>query len=207
MLAKSNRLTSKSGETGSFYLTAYRALKESKNVEAAHEWIRQQIPDEAVLEMMAVAFQAGDYDLMAEIAAPRVVARKNDEVETYESMALTALHVPTSDPRWAPILEHLRTSPVNADSLTYVTRYLANLIDEATFLKNEARSPDWRISVFYIVGLKKAAGGDYDRAVPFLLAACEYRFGHPPQAWAETMLRRWSLANASWEEIKKRRLL
>jgi len=206
MLATSRRPDAHDPAAATFHLTAFRALKQAKTAAAAHQWLREHIPDEAVIEVLTVAYQQGEYDVIAELASPRVVQRKNDEIELFLAAALVALHAPSDDPRWTPIVESLKGRPDPPDSLRPITRYLAGLIDDRTF-QMHATNGDWRCNVHYFTGAKLAASGEYDRALPHLLAAAEWKIPYPPQAWAASLLTRWISANAKWDDVKKRRIL
>jgi len=111
MLAASRRPTAHDPLAAGFQLTAFEALKEAKNAAAAHQWLREHVPDDAVLEVVSVAYQWGQYDLIAELIAPRVVQRKNEELEVYLAAALLAQHVSRDDPRWTTLIDSIRQRP------------------------------------------------------------------------------------------------
>src|SRR5439155_4942504 len=111
MLAASRRPTAHDPLAAGFQLTAFEALKEAKNAAAAHQWLREHVPDDAVLEVVSVAYQWGQYDLIAELIAPRVVQRKNEELEVYLAAALLAQHVSGDDPRWTTLIDSIRQRP------------------------------------------------------------------------------------------------
>jgi hypothetical protein len=206
VLAASRRPTAHDPFAAHVQLTAYDALKASKNPAAAHAWLHEHIPDDAVLEVVSIAFQRGDYDLIAELISPRVVERKNEELEVYLAAALLAEHVPQSDPRWVTLIDTIKQRPDAPESLPRISRYLVGLTDERTF-QTYATNANWRCNVYYFIAFKSASSGDYDRALPFALAAAVGPASFNPQAWAMSLLDRWTVARLRWDDVKKQQVM
>jgi hypothetical protein len=156
--------------------------------------------------MASIAYQWGQYEMVAEVALPRVVALKNVELQLYLAASLIHLRVPSKDIRWKVVRDEAATTPNQPDSVLVITKYLAGLVNERTFL-SQATRPDWRCSVEYFVALKKSSMGDYEGALPLILAAAQGPKGLPPQAWAVMLLDRWSSANARWDQVKARQVI
>lgn len=197
--------TAHDSDAASHLILAFRALKAASGAPAAHVWLRAHVPDSVVLALVGTAYGSGEYDLVSEVAAPRVVARKEIELESYLASALTQMRVPHEDPRWIALTAATRAEPDRPGSLLPVNRYLANLIDERVFMA-AAKDAEWRSTVAYFVGLRAAEAGDYDRALPLLLMAAQGPKGHPPTICAASLLYKWDSVHATWDEVKKQRV-
>ena len=68
-------------------------------------------------------------------------------------------------------------------------------------------SPEGMTTVAYFIGLKAASRGDYDKALPWMLAAADGDPMYPPRAWALETLSRWNAAKMTWKEIAAAGLL
>ena len=79
-------------------------------------------------------------------------------------------------------------------------------MDEEAFLR-WPYEPAGKTTVAYFIGLKAASRGDYDKALPWLLAAADGEPMNPPRAWAIETLARWSRAKMTWKEIAASGLL
>jgi tetratricopeptide (TPR) repeat protein len=184
----------------------WRAVKAIDGAEAAAEWIRAKVPDSAALYVVSSAYQDGENDLVLAWATPRPDPAKSIEMLAFMAAAITHARVPESDPRRVALVETVRARGEQPRSLLPVAQYLLGMMDEAAFMK-WPYEPEGRAVAAYFVGLKAAAGGDYDKALPWLIAASAGAPTNPPRAWALETLSRWNNARMSWSEIRRAGIL
>jgi tetratricopeptide (TPR) repeat protein len=205
-LSDANPVTPHNGDAAGHLILAFHALGKWKGSAAAHEWIRSRVPDAAALEMAGVAYQHSEFDLVAEVASPRVLTRKTVEMETYLAASLVHMRVGHDDPRWVALKEETKKHASQPGSLVVVNQYLLDLIDERTFMA-QAVDAEWTCTVDYFVGVKLAAADDYDRALSFLIGAADGPATNPPEIWAVGLLYKWLNTPGRWEQVKRRRVM
>jgi hypothetical protein len=186
----------------SHLILAYRALKAAKGEAPAIEWLRQRLPAKALLQTIVIAYEEGEFPLVAALRNPVPDPSEQIQIDGCYAGALLSMHVPRDDPRWAQLIADVRSENPQVNTLVDTTRYLLGLSD----LKTVAASRETRSTIEYFIGLKAAADGDYDRALPFVLAAARGSYNEPPPAWAATLLSRWAHAG-KWAEVKVQRIL
>ena len=186
----------------SHLILAYRALKAMKDEAVAIEWLHRRVPSGALLETIVIAYEEGEYPLVAALRAPVPDPSEQIQIESCYAAALVSMRVAHDDPRWNQLIAETRSRSSEVNSVVDMTRYLLGTIDQ----RSAAASRETRSTIEYFIGLKAAADGDYDRALPFLLAAARGSFDEPPPAWATTLLYRWSQAG-TWSDVKRRRVL
>ena len=173
-----------------------------KDEAVAIEWLHRRVPSGALLETIVIAYEEGEYPLVAALRAPVPDPSEQIQIESCYAAALVSMRVAHDDPRWNQLIAETRSRSSEVNSVVDMTRYLLGTIDQ----RSAAASRETRSTIEYFIGLKAAADGDYDRALPFLLAAARGSFDEPPPAWATTLLYRWSQAG-TWSDVKRRRVL
>jgi len=184
----------------------WRAVKAIDGADAAAKWIHAKVPDRAALYVVSSAYQDGETDLVLAWATPRPDPAKSIEMLAFMAAAMTHARVPENDARRVALVETVRARGEHARTLLPVAQYLLGMMDEAAFLK-WPYEPEGRAIAAYFVGLKAASAGDYDKALPWLIAASAGAPANPPRAWALETLSRWSNARMSWSEIRRAGIL
>jgi len=182
---------------------ARRALD---GVGAATEWLGPRVPDSAASQFVSIAYQDSQHELVLAYATPRLDRLKSIEMLTFLAAAMTHAHVAANDPRRMALVETVRAHGDQPKTLLPVAQYLLDLMDEETFLRWPYQ-PQGRTVAAYFVGLKAASRGEYDKALPWFLAAAQGEETSPPRAWAIETLARWNAAKMSWKEIARAGLL
>lgn len=182
------------------HVNGWRAMREWRGTDAATAWLSARVPDAAALQFVVIAYQQEEYDLIWAYGSPRPDPNKSIEILTLLAASLIHARAAEDDPRRLALIEKVRALGDKPGTLLPVVKYLLGMIGEEDFLR-WPRDADGRVTAAYFVGLKSAAEGDYDKALPWLIAASEGRETNPPRAWAVGMLWRWAQANQSWKEI------
>jgi|GEM_PF-4983711 len=187
------------------YCETYRALAAWKGRPAATAWLRERLSNDDALQVISLLYQGHDDEAVLDFAdyATRV---RTDELQLLVAAAMTRLRLPDSDPRVVALKKEIAAQTYDPKSLQAITRYLLGITDEKQFAAWGNDASD-RVSVLYAIGLKSAAAGDYDRALPYFLAARHGAFDTPPQAWAVEALNRWNHERGTWREIIRKRIL
>lgn len=180
----------------------------ASNDPKAMESLRAATKDDAVDSMLLALLRKGYYEAALHVGTDRP-AVSQDERCLYLSLALIGAHAARDDPRFAALRRTLEAQPLTASagSPQHAARYATGIIDlhEADRL---ATIPKGRSILDFVIGLQLAADGNYDAALPHILAASQRsRELSVPQALAIDLLMRWSNASAPWPEVARRRIL
>jgi hypothetical protein len=181
-------------------LIGYRALKQTKGVDAALAWLQTKIPPTAFAKALLDFYAQGEYDLVARYAST-VPPEKRGVGLTLQAASLVALRIPHSDPRWQSLLTGSDPLPDIPNSPPF-GKFLAGLVDEATLFR-AAKTPFTHTDAEYFAGVKAIANNEYDRGLSFMIAASFGSANYAPTIWAQWQLGRWSQEHASWETIVK----
>lgn len=191
--------------SGQWHVEAYRALEAWKGKDAAIAWLRPLLNDQNALEAASLLFQNHEDEGVLALAdfAPRV---RTDEMHAYLAQAMTRLRLPAADPRVSALRNEVAGKKWNRKSLDPIPLYLLGLMNEKDFL-GWPYEAGGGVVVSYIIGLKAAGAGDYDRALRNLIAARHGAFGTSPQLWAVGMLNHWSTQPMLWRDVVGKRIL
>lgn len=185
---------------------AWLARRAARSADEAAEWLGANVPDSAASQFVSIAYQNGHDELVLAYATPRLDRLKSIEMLAFLAAAMTRARVPAGDPRRTALIEAVRAHGDQPKSLLPVAQYLLGLIDEEAFFRWPYQ-PQGRAVVAYFVGLEAASRGDYDKALPWLLAAADGEEMNPPRVWAIETLVKWNAAQKSWPEIERSGLL
>ena len=187
------------------HVEAYRALAAWKGKDAAMAWLRPRLNDQNALEVVSLFFENDEDEAVLALAdfAPRV---RTDEMHCYLAQSMTRLRLPPNDPRVIALRNELAAKPVNPKSLDPAALYLLGDMSEKDFLA-WPYEPSGQTIAAYMVALKSASAGDYDRALPYMIAARYGTAGTPPQLWAVGRLNDWGTRRMRWRDLAAKRIL
>jgi len=164
------------------------------------------VPPNMALYATANLFAFGEHDAAWEVAKTHESDLMNGEEQLYAAAALTFLRALHDDSRWVTLRGYLTKPPREHPDENLVASYLAGLTDEDSYVRAVTTDQD-RCTANYFIALKHAAAGDYDHALPRLMAAAFGPPKYPPQYWAQALLWKWTNGHATWHQIVAKRSL
>jgi hypothetical protein len=124
---------------------------------------------------------------------------KSNEVATLQAASLLMMHVPQTDPRWAP-LEGRTRALVDSKDMPPMAKYLANIVDESVFFTSATKTSN-HSDIEYFAGVKDVSTNNYQRALPMMIAASFAGDDYPPAGWALKQLYDWNDGHRPWQTI------
>jgi tetratricopeptide (TPR) repeat protein len=181
-------------------IDAWKQLRDGKGIPAASEWLRTRVDESRHSTLASIAHTQQADDLIWHF----LDATKAPDAMPYILLAAVKQRVPRDDPRWKTLVEVVRGLGESAETAPF--RYLAGLADERSL---DALGADDRTRALipYVIGVRSAADGDYDKALPWLLAATFGADRSLPSRGAIALLQTWTDSNTSWTDIKRKRPL
>src|SRR6185503_15120143 len=177
---------------------AWQLLRQRKGIVAANAWLRPRIDDD---EMSAFA-RIAHAELADELIWSFIDAEKHQDTLFVLALAAAKLRIPKTDPRMASLIAIAQKQDNPFGRALY--GYLLGDQDAQTVIAFGSTSPDARAFAAYFLGVRTAADGNYDRALPWILAATLSSDAGTPVHGGIDLLRLWCDAKMSWNAVKKK---